>query len=67
MNTTNQTTPQNDTKLKDLVHTLRQVSKEPYFKDKTVLIPDGFIHEGLLPGDYLIKDLLHIIADMIEE
>ena len=66
MTTTNQTT-ENDTKLNDLVQTLRQVSKEPYFKDKTVLIPNGFIHEGLLPGDYLIKDLLHIIADMIEE
>jgi hypothetical protein len=52
------------TKHTELINILRNVSKEPYFKDKSVLIPEGC--QYIKEGEYLIKDLLHFIADMME-
>lgn len=54
-------------KMEELVNLLRIKSKDPFFMDKTVLIPDNSENQGFVEGNHNLSNLLHFLADMLEE
>lgn len=54
-------------KIKVLVDALRLVSQDSDISKELLLIPDECEHYGFVEGKHNLGNLLHFLADMIEE
>jgi len=50
-----------------LVEMLRNISTQTLIQEKQLTIPDGCEKNGFVQGQYKLGDVLHFLADMIEE
>jgi len=54
-------------KITILVKALRLVSSDEDIRERKLLIPDGCEHQGFIEGSHKLGELLHFLADMLEE
>lgn len=54
-------------KMRLLIETLDLVSKDDFFINKTIRIPDGCRVHGFVSGTFSLPNMLKFISDMIEE